>query len=327
MATKFGPKRIREVGRSVLEEGAAALQSVAEAVDNDFVRAVRTIGACEGRLVVTGMGKAGFVARKISSTFASTGTPSLFVHPADAVHGDLGRITSADVVLALSHSGETEEMLRLIGPVKRVGASLIAITAARTSGLGSRADVAIEMGHHKEAGNGLAPTTSTTVMLGIGDALAMCVLRLRGFTRDDFALFHPGGTLGRKLMRVDEVMRRGEMVPVVKKKATLAQVIKVMTSTRGRPGAATVVDSKGRLVGLFTDGDLRRLLDEGTFEPSMPVSDGMTQDPKTVRGEQYIVDAARLLSEYHVDQVPVVDDRHRPVGLLDVQDLLELRLL
>ena len=313
------------MGAAVLNRGAEALVHAAEGLDRSFVEAVRTIASCEGRLVVTGMGKAGFVAQKISATFASTGTPSLFLHPADALHGDLGRIRASDVVVALSHSGETAEMVRLIDPVHRVGAKVLAITADRDSSLGRRADFALEIGHHEEAGNGLAPTTSTTVMLGVGDALAMAVLQVRGFTADDFRVYHPGGTLGRRLMRVDEVMRKDGMLPVVKTTTRLKRVIAVMTETRGRPGAATVVDSKGRLAGLFTDGDLRRLLESDAFDPEMSVSRAMNREPKTVRPDQQLVEAAELLRRYHVDQVPVVDDRNRPVGLLDVQDLLEMR--
>jgi len=319
--------RLHEIGRGILEAEARALDEAASALDPAFVHAVEAIARCDGRLVVTGMGKAGFIARKISATFASTGTPSLFLHPADALHGDLGRITAADVVLALSHSGETEEMVRLVGPLRRVGAKVLAITATRDSSLARMADLVLPMGRVPEAGHGLAPTTSTTVMLGLGDALAMALLELRGFSEDDFLAFHPGGSLGRKNMRVYEVMRSGDMLPIVRPHDTLADVIAVMTKTKGRPGASTIVGDDGALVGMFTDGDLRRLLEMGRFEPNAEVATVMTEDPKCARPDQPVLEAASLLRKYRVDQVPVVDDDHRPVGLLDVQELLALRFL
>jgi arabinose-5-phosphate isomerase len=315
------------VAKEVLHEEASALHVAAERIDGVFAQAVRLIARGKGRLVVTGMGKAGFVAQKVSATFASTGTPSLFLHPADALHGDLGRITASDLVLALSSSGETDEIVRLLGPVKRVGARILAVTAEKSSTLGREADLVLETGPCEEAGHGLAPTTSTTLMLGLGDALAMAVQKLRGFTADEFHRNHPGGSLGKKLSRVGEVMRKGEMVPIVARRARLAEVIAVMTRTPGRPGAATVVDAKGRLVGMFTDGDLRRLIELGRFDLEAQVDAVMTRSPKTVRPEAQVSDAALLLREHHVDQVPVVDLAGRPVGLLDVQDLLAQRFL
>ena len=304
-------------------------KAVAEAgakLDGDFSRATKVIGECAGRLVVTGMGKANFVAQKISATFASTGTPSLFLHPADALHGDLGRLTSADVVLALSHSGETEELTRLIPAVKAMGATVLAMTASKRSSLGRAADLTLEMGRWDEAGTGLAPTTSTTVMLALGDALAMVVLQMRGFTEDDFKLFHPAGALGRRLMCVEDVMRQGDMLPIVKPTATIAEVISVMTSTPGRPGATTIVGARKKLVGMFTDGDLRRLMETGACALDAEIATVMTASPKTISPTQRITEAAEVMRRHHIDQVPVVDDRHRPVGLLDVQDLLALGL-
>ena len=280
-----------------------------------------------GRLVVTGMGKAGFIAQKISATFASTGTPSLFLHPADAVHGDLGRIGTGDVVLALSHSGETEEMTRLLVPLERVNVPVLAITAKKESSLGQGARFCIAMGKVEEAGNGLAPTTSTTLMLAIGDALSMAVQDCRGFTADQFAQFHPGGSLGRKLMKVHEVMRKGEMLPVVSVEATLPEVLQAMTETQGRPGACMVIEANETLVGMFTDGDLRRLLESNQFDLSQTAKDVMISNPKTVGPDQQVTEAAKLLQTFHVDQVPVVDAAHRPVGLLDVQDLLSLKFM
>lgn len=315
------------LGRNVLEEEAKAVLAVAHRIGEDFARAAQIIAASRGRLVVAGMGKAGFIAQKVSATFASTGTPSLFLHPADAVHGDLGRLAREDVLLALSHSGETEEMLRLLEPAKQMALEVLAVTASKSSTLGRAADVAIEMSRQEEAGTGLAPTTSTTVMLAIGDALAVAVLTLRGFTEDEFRQNHPAGSLARRLMRVSEVMRKDEMLPKVKDSAKLSEVIAIMTKTPGRPGAATVVDAAGRLVGLFTDGDLRRLIEAGTLDLARPVKRVMSKNPKTVLGDQYVTEAASVLRRYSVDQVPVVDASHHPIGLLDVQDLLARRFL
>lgn len=325
--TKKGDPRAIEVGRTVLAEAAKALEATSRSLGQSFADAVRMIGSCRGRLVVSGMGKAGFVAQKISATFASTGTPSLFLHPADALHGDLGRITASDVLLALSSSGETEEMVRLVGPVKRVGARVVVVTAERGVSLAREADLVLEIGRHREAGNGLAPTTSTTVMLGVGDALAMAVLELRGFTDDQFYLYHPAGAAGRRLMRVHEVMRKGEMVPLVKRTTRLREVIAVMTRTPGRPGVAIVVDHRRKLLGLFTDGDLRRMLESGNPLLDQPVHGAMSLSPKTVSPSMPVMDAARLLREHRVDQVPVVDASSRVVGLLDVQDLLAQRFV
>jgi arabinose-5-phosphate isomerase len=315
------------LGRSVLEDESRAVSAAAKLLNGDFTRAARLIASAKGRLVVSGMGKAGFVAQKISATFASTGTPSLFLHPADAVHGDLGRIAKQDVLLALSHSGETEEMIRLLQPAKQMGATVLAVTASKQSTLAKGADLAIEMGRWEEAGTGLAPTTSTTVMLAIGDALAVCVVKLRGFTEEEFRQFHPAGSLARRLMRVHEVMRQNEMLPVAMASASLSQVIALMTKTPGRPGAAIVVDARGRLVGLFTDGDLRRLVEGGAPDLSAPVERVMTRRPKTVAADLHVTEAARVLREFAIDQVPVVDEADRPIGLLDVQDLLALRLI
>jgi arabinose-5-phosphate isomerase len=318
---------ILEEARRVLLHEAEAVRLAADRINGDFQAAAQVIAACHGHLVVTGMGKANFVAQKISATFASTGTPSFFLHPADALHGDLGRITSADVVLALSHSGETEEILRLIGPVRTLGAQVLAITASKSCTLAKQAELTLEMGRWEEAGAGLAPTTSTTVMLALGDALAVVVQKLRGFTEEEFHRFHPAGALGRKLMRVGGIMRAGSMVPVVDERTKLSDVIGVMTATPGRPGAALVVDKKKRLVGLFTDGDLRRLAQEGALSLSVEVRAVMSRDPKTVGKEELVSTAAEVLRAFHVDQVPVVDEHHRPIGLLDVQDLLAQRFL
>jgi len=279
-------------------------------------------------VVVTGMGKAGFVAQKISATLASTGTPSLYVHPAEAAHGDLGRIARDDLVLALSNSGETEEILRLLPPLRRIGARVVAFTRDGQSPLGRGVDLVVPLGPIEEACPlGLAPTASTAALLALGDALAMTVLENRSFGREDFALYHPAGKLGRGLMKVREVMRKGEANPLIRDSATLGQCVAVMTRTPGRPGAATVVDSAGRLVGVFTDGDLRRLVERSEVDFRARITAVMTRNPRTVRPEALVGDAARVLRSAAIDQVPVVDGRGRPVGLLDVQDLLAAKVL
>ena len=252
-------RQILSDARDLLANEARALDRLAETLDNGFLQAVRHLLACEGRVVCTGIGKAGIIARKIGATLASTGTPADFLHPAEAIHGDLGRVTSRDVVLALSNSGTTEELLKLVGPVRSIGATVVAITSATDSPLAQHADVVLAYGQVAEACPlGLAPTTSTTVMLALGDALAMAVLTERDFSTEKFARFHPGGNLGRSLMLVTEVMRSDDRLPVVGTDADIAQAVDAMTSTKGRPGAVIVVDDSGGFAGFYTDGDLRR---------------------------------------------------------------------
>jgi arabinose-5-phosphate isomerase len=282
-------------------------------------------------VVTTGIGKAGIIARKLGATLASTGTPADYLHPAEARHGDLGRVTRQDVVLALSNSGMTAEILQLVGPLKDIGVPLIVITADASAPLARHADVVLDYGRVTEACPlGLAPTTSTTVMLALGDALAMAVLSERRFSPAEFARFHPGGDLGRSLMRVDEVMRKGEALPLVPAGSSLAQAVERMTSTPGRPGAVLVVAADGRFAGFYTDGDLRRSLlrarETNNFDMlARPVDEVMTAAPISVRPDQLVGEARRLLLERQIDQLPVVDGDGRPVGLLDVQDLLAIR--
>jgi arabinose-5-phosphate isomerase len=321
-----GRARLSRYGRTVLDTEARAISSLK--LDGGFTTAVEWILACKGRVVVTGMGKPGFVAQKISATLASTGTPSLFVHPAEAAHGDLGRIARDDLVLALSNSGETEEILRLLPALRRIGARIIAFTRDHQNPLARGADLVVPLGPIEEACPlGLAPTASTAALLALGDALAMTVLESRPFDREDFALYHPAGKLGRGLMKVQEVMRQGPANPLVKDSQTLADCVAVMTQTPGRPGAATVVDRRGRLVGVFTDGDLRRLVERQQVDFRARITRVMTRNPRTVRPEALVAEAARVLRAAAIDQVPVVDGAGRPVGLLDVQDLLAAKVL
>lgn len=284
--------------------------------------------ACPGRVVVTGMGKPGFIAQKISATFASTGTPSLYLHPAEALHGDLGRLVPGDLVLALSNSGETDELLRLLPAIRRLGAPIVAMTSGARNSLADQADVVLEIGPVPEACPlGLAPTASTVALLAIGDALAMAVQHKRGFSPEQFASLHPGGTLGRQLLRVRDVMRTGTRNPTVRWDLPLRDTAAVMTRTEGRPGAASVVDAQGKLIGIFTDGDLRRLVQDGEMDFSRPVATVMGKSPRTVGPDDLATIAAEMMREIQVDQLPVVDPVGRPVGLLDVQDLLAARLL
>jgi arabinose-5-phosphate isomerase len=313
--------------REVIEaEGSAVLRLSDRLEDGGFVACVEHLLACEGRIVVTGMGKSGLVGQKISATFASTGAPSLFMHAAEAIHGDLGRITAEDVVLALSNSGESEEIVRLIRPVKALGAVLLAITGDGKSTLARQADAALLMGNVAEAcPMGLVPTASTTVMLVLGDALAMCLFNRRGLGAEAYARFHPGGALGRKLMKVREVMRAGAANPVAQMSDSLRRVIAIMTETPGRPGAASIVDEAGKLAGFFTDGDLRRLLERAEFAVDAPVGSVMHRDPKRIQPDTLVAEAAQILRSFQIDQLPVVDADDVPVGLLDVQDVLSAR--
>lgn len=315
--------------RAIIETEADAMRQVAERVGPDFGMAVDAILALRGRVVTAGMGKAGIIAQKISATLASTGTPSIWLHPAEAIHGDLGRVVKDDLLLALSKSGETEEVLRLLGPVKAVGCRVVAITQSRESTLARHSDLVLELGAIEEAGTlRLAPTVSTTAMLCLGDALAVVVQEGRRFGPEDFARYHPGGDLGRRLMKVEELMRRDDRNPRVHSGASLLEAIGVMTRTPGRPGATSVVDEHGRLVGFLTDGDLRRLLEQDRVRDvrAVRIDDVMTRSPRTIAPDTFAMEAMASLRHHRVDQLPVVDGAGRLVGLLDVQDLLDLRI-
>lgn len=312
----------------VIRLEADTIRRLEERLDEGFSRAVELILESKGQLVVTGMGKAGLVGQKISATLASTGTPSFYLHPAEALHGDLGRLRPGDVLLALSNSGETAEVNAVIPVARKIGAEVIALTGRPTSTLGQLADTVLDIGNIEEAcPHKLAPTASTSAMLALGDALAMVVLDERAFTREDYALFHPSGALGRRLMRVSEIMRQGEELPLVQQDARIDSVLITMTHTPGRPGAALVTDNDGKLVGIFTDGHVRRMLETGDLKHlHAPVSEFMGTDPKTIEPDALIEEAQRLLQEHHIDQVPVLDADGRAVGLLDVQDLLDARI-
>jgi len=321
-----GDARLLADARDVIAGEGRAVLGLAAHLGDSFCQAAHLVLGCRGRVVVTGMGKSGIVAQKISATLASTGTPSLFLHAAEAVHGDLGRITPEDVVIALSNSGNSEEVVRLVRPIKSLGASLIAMTREPDSPLARHANVVLHIGEVEEAcPMGLVPTASTTAMMVLGDALAVSVFNRRGFSREDYARFHPGGQLGRQLMKVREVMRTGNENPVVGRSVSVRAALTVMSDTPGRPGAVSILDDAGNLAGFFTDGDLRRLMLHGDFDAEASIETVMHRNPKRVHLEQLVAEAARVLREHHIDQVPVVDDTGAPVGLVDVQDLLSTR--
>ena len=304
-----------------------ALSSLINRIDSNFERVVNAIYNIAGRVIVTGMGKPGFIAQKISATLSSTGTPSLYLHPAEALHGDLGRVTKDDLILALSNSGETEEMVKFLPIVRKIGAKLVAMVGNVGSTLAKNADYIINTSVKREACSlGLAPTTSTTAMLAMGDALAIALLDKKGFKAKDFALFHPGGILGKRLiLTVEDIMRKGRENPIVNEEYTVKKVL--LAITKARAGSASVVDAKGKLTGIFTDGDLRRHLESQPDLINKKVKDFMTRNPATIKKERLAAEAFDILRSRKIDEIPVVDDKKKPVGLLDVQDLLKAGLV
>jgi arabinose-5-phosphate isomerase len=317
----------KNIAKEVLKIERDALTSLMGRIGPDFGRIVNVICKTKGRVIVTGMGKPGFIAQKISATLSSTGTPSLYLHPAEALHGDLGRVTKDDLILALSNSGETEEIVKFLPIVKKIGAKLIAMTGNVASALAKFADHTIDVSVKREACSlGLAPTTSTTAMLAMGDALAVALLEKKGFKEKDFAFFHPGGILGKRLiLKVDDIMRKGAANPVVKENTPVKKVL--LAITKARAGSASVVDSKGKLVGIFTDGDLRRNLESEPHLIEKKVKDVMTKNPASIKKERLAAEAFDILRSKKIDELPVVDDKKRPIGLLDVQDLLKAGLV
>lgn len=322
------PDRITRSARTVIATEAAATQALESRIGPEFVEACRLILGCTGRVVVSGMGKSGHIGRKIAATLASTGTPAFFVHPGEASHGDLGMILPQDVVLALSYSGETDELLLILPVIKRQGIPLVAITGRPTSSLASQADVHLDGSISSEACPlGLAPTTSTTVALVWGDALAIALLEARGFTSDDFARSHPAGALGRRLLlHISDVMHTGDDVPKVPPHAGVTAALVEMT--RKHLGMTAVVDAEQRLLGVFTDGDLRRALDdEGVDLRGATVAELMTRGPKTIGADKLAAEAAQLMEKYQIHALLVVDEEQRVVGALNIHDLLRARVV
>ncbi|HEX4131414.1 MAG TPA: KpsF/GutQ family sugar-phosphate isomerase [Pirellulales bacterium] len=322
--TAISPFEQLVYARDILELEAEAVRRIASRLNLEFCRAVDLLCGCRGSVVVCGIGKAGIIGQKISATLASTGTRSFFLHPAEAMHGDLGRIHGDDLLLMLSHSGETEEVVRLLGPVARMQVPIIAVTARQTSTLGRAATVTIELGPLKEACPlGLAPSTSTTAMLALGDALALVASRRISFGRADFARLHPGGSLGRELSRVEEQMRSLAECRVASDCRSLRDVFAEVGRPGRRSGAVMLVNEAGSLTGLFTDSDLARLFESRRYEAfDRPIGELMTEHPRTVPLGSMLTDAVAIMAERKISELPVVDAAGAPAGLLDITDLV-----
>ncbi|RQR41502.1 MULTISPECIES: arabinose 5-phosphate isomerase KdsD [unclassified Burkholderia] len=327
MIAKINDDRALALARDVLDIEADAVRALRDQLDGDFVQAVALLLGCRGRVVVSGIGKSGHIARKIAATLASTGTPAFFVHPAEASHGDLGMVTSDDVFIGISYSGESEELVAILPLVKRIGAKLIAITGRAESSLGTLADVNLNAAVSKEACPlNLAPTASTTAALALGDALAVAVLDARGFGSEDFARSHPGGALGRRLLtHVRDVMRSGDDVPRVGLDATLSDALFRITAKR--LGMTAVVEPDGRVAGIFTDGDLRRVLArDGDFR-TLPIVDVMTREPRTIGPDHLAVEAVELMERHRINQMLVVDADGALIGALNMHDLFSKKVI
>jgi len=316
-----------ELGREVLNIEAAAVQALATRLDENFLRALEVILHCEGRVIVSGMGKSGHIARKIAATLSSTGTPAYFVHPAEASHGDLGMITSTDVIIALSYSGESQELITIVPAIKRQGAKLISMTGNPDSRLAKLADVHLNSAVDKEAcPMGLAPTASTTAALALGDALAVALLDAKGFGADDFALSHPGGSLGRRLLtRVRDIMRSDERLPMVRENAMLGDAI-LEISKKG-VGMTAIVDAEQHVLGIYTDGDLRRTLERKLDFNDTPISSVMSANPRCISPDSLAAEAVQRMETYNINQMLVVDEQNKLVGALNMHDLLHAKVI
>ena len=323
---EFGLEQQLAYARQIIQLEARALAQLAERLSPEFCRAARLLFACRGSVMVTGMGKAGLIGQKITATLASTGTRSHFLHPAEAVHGDLGRVHRDDVVLALSKSGETEELLRLLPSLSRLQTPIVAITASAGSRLARASTVVLELGPLQEACSlGLAPSTSTTAMLALGDALALVVSRMRGFGPDDFHGFHPAGNLGRQLSRVDDHMRTLAECRVARDVLSVRQVFVELSRPGRRSGAIMLVDGDDRLTGVFTDSDLARLFEgrrDNAFDE--PIRNVMTLHPRTVQAGAMMIDAVEIMKERKISELPVVNPAGQPIGLVDITDVVRM---
>jgi arabinose-5-phosphate isomerase len=315
------------IAREVLAIEAKAISDLIGRLDDSFAHAVEIVLGCTGRIVVSGIGKSGHIARKIASTLASTGTPAFFVHPAEASHGDLGMITRHDVLIGLSNSGESGELLAIVPLLKRQGAKLIALTGNAESSLAKEADVHLYAGAEKEACPlNLAPTASTTAALALGDALAVALMHEKGFTQDEFARSHPGGALGRKLLtHVRDVMRTGESAPRIGRRATLMEAM--MEMTRGRMGMTAILDENERVVGIYTDGDLRRTLEKGVDLHKTIIGDVIGGPPRTIGPERLAAEAVEIMERNKVNQILVVDEDRRLLGALNTHDLFKAKVI
>ena len=322
----MSPDRSLDTAKRVLRIEAEALTALLHRLDASFERAVEVLLGCKGRVVVTGMGKSGLIGRKIAATFSSTGTPSIFLHPAEAVHGDLGMLMREDVVLAVSYGGETEEIAALLETIKRLGLRMIALTGHPQSTIATASDVALDVSVREEACSlNLAPTASTTVAMAMGDALAVSLLDRRGFSPGDFAALHPGGRLGKKLLRVENLMHSGDAMPRVPDTAKMPDVIYEI-SKKGL-GMTTVVDGEGRLAGILTDGDLRRVMQQrGAATMDLVVGDCMNKAPQTLAPGELAGSALRVMEERHITSLVVTDATRKPLGVVHLHDLWTLEL-
>jgi len=319
------PKPDLALARSVLQTEAAAILALVDRLDERFERAVRMLRECRGRVIVTGMGKSGIICRKLAATLSSTGTAAFFLHPAEAIHGDLGVLQADDVVLALSYSGETEELLRLLETIKRLGAKLIAMTGDETSTLAQAADVALDCRVSEEACPlNLVPTASTTASLALGDALAMALLVAKGFRQEDFATRHPGGKIGKRLMRVEQLMHAGDHAPIVRSDSAMPDVIYEISS-KGL-GMACVVDAEGMLKGIITDGDLRRHMVSATHLLQRTAAEIMTTSPVTVPPDTMAAAALHILEQRRITSVVVVDLAQHVLGVVHLHDLWRIEM-
>jgi len=316
-----------EEGKKVLKVEANAIKNLISTIDHNFEKAVEMITSCKGRIVVMGMGKSGLIGKKIAATLASTGTPAFFLHPAEGILGDVGMMAEGDLVLALSYSGETEEIEKLLPVVRKMNLKLIAITGRPKSRLAKESDLVINVKVKEEAcPYNIVPTASTTAMLAMGDALAISLLKRKKFKKEDFARLHPGGILGKRLLlKVRDIMRKGKDNPVIHQKKTVREALLVMTKTR--LGATSVVDGSGRLVGFFTDGDLRRRLQKDEKILNKKIHAVMTKNPKTITQDRLAIEAAKLMQEKKFDNIPVVDGKGYPIGIVDERDLLSEGIL
>jgi len=311
-----------ELGRAVIETEAQAISALASRIDHKFAKACEYLLACEGRIIVMGMGKSGHIGKKIAATFASTGSPAFFVHPGEAKHGDFGMITNKDVILALSNSGETEEILCILPFIKRLDIPFISITGKPNSTLAQSANINLDISVEKEACPlGLAPTASTTTTLVMGDALAISLLQKRGFTAEDFALSHPGGTLGRRLLlKVNEIMHTGDAIPKVDFNALLKTAL--MEITQKKLGMTTVIDSVGQLTGIFTDGDVRRAFDNNADVHLTTIQQIMTKNPKVIRPSILAAEALHIMEAHKITALIVTNEENNPIGVIHLHDLL-----
>jgi len=313
---------ILKTAEEVLAIEASSINSLIEKLDSSFEKAIEILYNCKGRVIVTGMGKSGLIGKKISATLSSTGTPSFFLHPAESTHGDSGVLTKDDVVLAISNSGETSELLQFLPIIKRLGINLIALTGKLSSTLAQKSNVALDISVEKEACPlNLAPTASTTVTLALGDALAVCLLKERNFSPDDFFMFHPSGSLGKKLLyKVEDLMIKGENLPVIKPETTFKHAIQII-SEKGL-GLALIIDNAGRLEGIFTDGDIRRTVQKFDNISNLTIREVMVKNPKTIKKDDLAAKALQIMEQYSITSLAILAEDRTPEGIIHIHDLL-----